>query len=131
LSICKAETHDVATKFYYWLFNNYTQNGDPGMVTTIPMLPKFWSQFFEQSQALIPRFNSLTFSHSLDYATIASMFPEHISFWHFVPSLKTYPTANSLHMAFPTPVGAIVDELLGLSGPGLPMGRITIALAQA
>jgi len=84
-SVCKADSHDITTKYFHCLFNNYTRNGDPIMVSTIHMLPHFCSQFFEQSRALMAGFKMLTFSHALNYTSTASTYPEHVSLWHFVP----------------------------------------------
>jgi len=90
-SVCKAETHDIATKYFYRLFDNYTRHGDPVMGSTIHMLPRFRARFFEQSHALMAGFKTLMFSHGLDYATMASTYPDHVSLWHFVPSLDDLP----------------------------------------
>jgi len=88
---CVKRKHMMQQKKFYHLFDNYTYNRDPVMVSTIPMLLCFCSQFFKQSRALMVGFKSLTFSYGLDYATTASTFPEHVSFWHFVPSLDDLP----------------------------------------
>ena len=104
-SVCKAETHDIATKYFHRLFDNYTRHGDPVMESTIHMLPRFRARFFEQSRALMAGFKTLTFSHGLDYAITASTYPEHVSLWHFVPSLDDLPDGRL------TPLGLSPHQL--------------------
>jgi len=86
--VCLPTKNDISAKFFQKMLANYKHQDDQIIGPNTPICPWFRPMFFEESPALMSGFCTLEFNSGLDYAATTSSLPAHISFWHFISSLK-------------------------------------------